>query len=50
MTGTNFDSLFKPASVAIIGASAKEHSIGKALLANLQQAGFPGPIYPVNPR
>lgn len=49
MAGNQFDLLFKPASVAIIGASAKEHSIGRALLANLREAGFPGSIYHVNP-
>lgn len=49
MTGHPLDFLFKPAAVAIIGASAKKNSIGRALVANLRQAGFPGPIYPVNP-
>ena len=49
MRGHPFDFLFKPASVAVIGASAKDPSIGRALLANLQQGGFPGPIYPINP-
>jgi acetyltransferase len=50
MAGHPFDLLFKPGSVAIFGASAKENSIGRALLANLRQADFPGPIYPINPK
>ncbi len=50
MPGHQFDFLFKPASVAIIGASEKENSIGRALVANLRQAAFPGPIYPINPK
>jgi acetyltransferase len=48
MSGQQFDFLFKPDSVAIIGASEKENSIGRALVANLRQAAFPGPIYPIN--
>ena len=50
MAGNHFDFLFKPAAVAIIGASEKENSIGRALVANLRQAAFPGPIYPINPK
>jgi len=50
MPGHLFDFLFKPAAVAIIGASAKKNSIGRALVANLRQAAFPGPIYPINPK
>jgi acetyl coenzyme A synthetase (ADP forming)-like protein len=38
-----------PHSVAVVGASREPASIGAALLSNLQQAGFTGPIYPVNP-
>jgi acetyltransferase len=43
------DALFKPGSVAVIGASDKEGSIGQALVANLKRGGFPGKIYPINP-
>jgi len=44
-----FDFLFKPDSVAVIGASEKEKSIGRALVENLRQAAFPGPVYYINP-
>ncbi|MDP6156008.1 MAG: acetate--CoA ligase family protein [Candidatus Thermoplasmatota archaeon] len=44
------DALFKPASVAIIGASTKELSIGNRIIKNLQDFGYQGPIYPINPK
>lgn len=43
------DSFFKPRSVAVIGASNKELSIGNAIIANLQSYGYTGEIYPINP-
>ena len=39
-----------PRSVALVGASRRPDTIGGALLANLKRAGFPGAIYPVNPK
>lgn len=33
-----------------MGASAKPASVGRTVLENLQQGGFPGKIYPVNPK
>jgi len=50
MTIRNLDALFKPQSVAVIGASERPGSIGRILTENLLQAGFGGPILPVNPR
>ena len=44
------NSLFRPKSVAIIGASTKELSIGNRVLKNLVEFGFKGPIYPINPQ
>jgi len=44
------DALFKPKSVAVIGASTKELSIGNRVLKNLVDFGFKGPIYPINPK
>ncbi len=37
MTIYNLDKIFKPGSVAIIGASDKEGSIGYALMNNLKE-------------
>jgi len=42
--------LFHPHSVAVVGASERPGSVGETLLRNMQQGGFEGPIYPVNPR
>ena len=44
------DRFFKPESIAIVGASSKENSIGRILIENLQKDGFPGSIYPINPK
>jgi acetyl coenzyme A synthetase (ADP forming)-like protein len=41
--------VFYPKSVAIVGASRDEHSIGGRLLQNLLGANFSGTVYPVNP-
>src|SRR5438552_3967747 len=38
-----------PRSVAVVGASEKPGAVGTAVVRNLLSAGFPGPIYPVNP-
>ena len=44
------DTLFNPKSVAIIGASTKELSIGNVITKNLLRYDFKGPIYPINPK
>jgi acyl-CoA synthetase (NDP forming)/GNAT superfamily N-acetyltransferase len=38
-----------PASVAVIGASRRPGSVGRAILQNIIDGGFPGPVYAVNP-
>ncbi len=42
--------IFRPQSVALVGASERPGSLGTVVLRNLLAAGFSGPIYPVNPR
>src|SRR6266851_7741941 len=42
------DALFRPKSIAIIGASEKP-TIGRRLIASLERIGFSGAIFPVNP-
>ena len=42
--------LFEPDSIAVIGASEQERSVGALLLKNIQEGGFQGPIFPVNPK
>ena len=50
MTLRNLDYLFKPRSVALIGASDKAQSVGAVLASNLLSGGFKGPIDLVSPR
>jgi RimJ/RimL family protein N-acetyltransferase len=40
----------EPASVAVIGASRDPASIGHRMLNALVDAGFSGPVYPINPK
>jgi acetyltransferase len=49
MTTRNFDALFTPRSIALVGASNTPGSVGSVLARNLFGAGFAGPIMPVNP-
>lgn len=42
--------VFAPESVAIIGASDRDRSMGAALFANMRRAGFLGALYPINAR
>lgn len=44
------DAFFKPESVAVIGASRDPEKLGYAVVSNLKEAGFQGPIYPINPK
>lgn len=50
MTIRNLDKLLRPRSVAFIGASPEQGSVGRIVTANLAAAGFKGPIQLVNPR
>ena len=40
--------LLNPQSVAVIGGSERESSVGRAVLKNLTQSGFKGPVHLVN--
>ncbi|HMW53105.1 MAG TPA: bifunctional acetate--CoA ligase family protein/GNAT family N-acetyltransferase [Rhodocyclaceae bacterium] len=42
--------LFEPRSVAIIGASEREMSLGNVLVRNMLDAGFKGKLFAVNPK
>lgn len=50
MTIRNLDFMFKPRSVAVIGASKRARSVGQVLSKNLYNAGFDGPVMAVNPK
>ncbi len=43
------DAIFRPNSVAVIGATEREGSTGRTIVWNLMQTSFGGVIYPVNP-
>ncbi|HHP7234745.1 MAG TPA: GNAT family N-acetyltransferase [Desulfobacterales bacterium] len=48
MSIENLSRIFEPRSIAVIGASEREGSIGGAVLINLASSGFAGTVYPVN--
>ena len=50
MTIRNLDRALAPASVALIGASRREGSVGQVVLRNTLASGFAGKVFPVNPK
>ena len=50
MSTYSLESVFSPASVAVVGGSLREQSVGRAVLRNLRDGGFAGQIGLVNPR
>ena len=49
MSSYHLEQLFAPKSVALVGASPRPISAGRAVLRNLRAAGFAGTINLVNP-
>ena len=41
---------FQPRSIAVIGAAREEYKLGHGILKNILQYGFPGKVYPINPK
>jgi len=41
---------FAPSSIAVIGASRHPEKVGHQILRNLLESGYPGDLYPVNPK
>ncbi len=50
MPSVNLEKLFKPQSVAVVGATNREGAVGRVIMRNLLSSGFEGPIMPVNPK
>ena len=50
MSIRNLDAIFQPRSIALIGASARERSIGALVARNLLSGGLHVPVMLVNPR
>jgi acetyltransferase len=49
MSVRNLDKMFKPGSIALIGATPRSGSVGAVVLRNIRRAGFKGAIMLVNP-
>ncbi len=49
MSTYRLERIFSPGSVAVVGASPRETSPGRAILRQLGAAGFPGPVDLINP-
>jgi acetyl coenzyme A synthetase (ADP forming)-like protein len=49
VTSISLDALFRPRSVAVVGASRRRGTIGGEIFHNLVSNGFEGPVHPVNP-
>lgn len=47
---SRLDSIFAPKSIAVVGATETLRSVGRTVMQNLLQGGFPGEIYPINPK
>jgi acyl-CoA synthetase (NDP forming) len=51
LTPTDFQKFFNPAQVAVIGVSTGDYKFGgTSFLMKLQQGGFRGKLYPINPK
>ena len=49
MSVYRLDRLLAPHSLAVVGASPRETSVGRHVVANIRAAGFPGAVHVVNP-
>ena len=48
--GDELAALFRPQSIAVVGASANQRSQGYEFVQGLVEFGYPGAVYPVNPK
>jgi acetyltransferase len=46
----NISAIMSPRSIAVVGATNRPGSVGLAVMHNILDADFQGPVYPVNPR
>lgn len=47
---STLENFFNPSSIAVLGASSREHSIGWRIIHNLVNNGYQGKIFPINPK
>lgn len=50
MAAVDLKTVLAPRSVAVIGASGRRDSVGRAVFANILFSGYQGIVYPVNPK
>ncbi len=50
MGRVTLDGLLNPSSVAILGATDETRRVGGRVMRYMHEAGFKGPIYPINPK
>lgn len=50
MSNRELDSIFRPRSIVLVGASDRPGSVGAVVTRNLLETGFHGPVFLVNPR
>lgn len=50
MSTRNLEKIFSPAGIAVIGAGDDPKSVGGTIFRNLVDAGYGGPLFPVNPK
>lgn len=46
----NLRYILSPRSIAVVGASTREDSVGRAVFSNILFSGYTGIVYPVNPK
>jgi acetyltransferase len=49
-TGSKLDGIFYPKSIAVVGASTRQGTVGNDIFRNLLLNEFSGPVYPINPK
>ena len=47
---SKLDAIFKPSSVAVVGASTRRGTVGNDIFRNLVFNEFQGSVYPINPK
>ena len=50
MSQYNLNKMFTPGSVAVIGATDTYFTAGRAVMTNLIDGNFRGPVFPIHPR
>ncbi len=50
VTGSKLDGIFYPKSIAVVGASTRQSTVGNDIFRNLLFNEFGGPVYPINPK